>query len=771
MPQIPQCLETFIKIVRADETGKIRTLQDLWRQDHDEILKDLLNEIEETEGVQRAGTLEKANAARRDAINEKLRALDKEPTGEKQAERRCLCLHAIEEHLDRDAIEDAIDKTFAEEGNLDQSAYADALENRLEKLYPDSAPRFVGEVIAFVSNLKPEERPESWDGVLTLPVRPTKAAKKKDQSMSGEQIFSKKFPMDDKLSSAFQEAYAAAKKGENWKQDFPASVRPKIEKLYPRANRKRVVLEGGNLGSEREKRFFYDACRALIEGDFTSLDPVIGDEACEARPPFVIDMWEQLQEFIREQGGGDKIRCLAHGYGRRHRNDTNRIIKDAQIVQDSAWSGAFVDFCEKFAKHVGDNARNYLKYCYANTIASVLAEDEWGIATYDRDKGVYTPDDKNERRKLLSDLSVDHIRAMAKGLLKEGEKHALFKEVCAVLDEVNVAKVEKVEDKYEKRVQCLPIYETMRTAIAWEFFRKRPIILSLYQIKCRPDGEIPRDHRYINDSDCAATYELVAVNTLRYVPDGKEGRFVPWVISSDNISKLPVETLKRPCLAVQAFHLVREGDDIPIVDDEADFSGLGDEYLKAVMSCDLSLLIQCYAAIHPVFAEPVMHPEEKKEIHGDGSLSYMESLYEKISKGEDWDEKPTRRSTIFSLMAPNTSLWAEYKFMRALAEKCGVRNKLYARRLLSQSWLEKLGGRQTVMARNLDSCAFTIHHMNTNSLEAVLERDKKALATSQVSRFHDLDDRKSYENPDAVKGAQEAKQQNKEKKKKKKKKK
>lgn len=67
-----------------------------------------------------------------------------------------------------------------------------------------------------------------------------------------------------------------------------------------------------------------------------------------------------------------------------------------------------------------------------------------------------------------------------------------------------------------------------------------------------------------------------------------------------------------------------------------------------------------------------------------------------------------------------------------------MQNKLYCSRLLGE-WIERLGGKQTLMARALDSCAFSIHHMNTNSFKVVSARDDAARKSDPLGRFHDID--------------------------------
>lgn len=467
----------------------------------------------------------------------------------------------------------------------------------------------------------------------------------------------------------------------------------------------------------------------------------------------------------------------------------------------SAWSKQFTDFCDRFKAFLNDEAAvRYLTYCYANTMASTLATDEWGMATYDRDRSVYSDQDKAERRMWLSESSVKRLRSMAAKVCELAETDdkdapALFKQVCEVLDQARVVKFD--EEKKQELVKCLPIYETMRTILAYELLQGRPIILSVYEIKCTPHDEIPgweqfnqkgkeeekdvKDYKSIyykkiNKGGYNATYSVEDVVTVLYQPDKEEKKFKPVVVRSKfrESGELDTETGDRPCLAIQAYHLFRDGDPIP-VDDEADLSKPGAGYLGALLSCDLALLVQCYAAIHPVYAgtsltqdgtllngkprkekkkeeeeKPEEKLEEKQDIErreddddeplNDEAVDHMKNVYEKVCGSLDqWANGDIkRRSSRFSLIAPVYTLWSEYEAMRNLAEKCGVQNKLYCSRLLGE-WIERLGGKQTLMARALDSCAFSIHHMNTNSFKVVSARDDAARKSDPLGRFHDID--------------------------------
>lgn len=517
---------------------------------------------------------------------------------------------------------------------------------------------------------------------------------------------------------------------------WPTKPKPKGGKVQKPKERTEGALR------ELERRFYYEAVIHLLLGEFTALDPVIGDEACEARPPILIDCWQILMDQ-EEDRLNYMIRCAIE-YRLRHRGDpeATQIRLESDFVEDYGWSVQFVEMCMNFSSKLNID---YLILCKANTAASELASDEWGMASFDRSKGLYSDQERAHRRSSLSALSVNSICTMAGTVLKNPNCDGpIFGEICHVLENTKVVKIEEIESRGGSssssgaqifKIHSLPIYEMMRTVVAYEYINSRPIILSVFQIECTPNGDT-------GDKECPATYKLKRVQTSYYKPNFEKNRFVPMEISS--LSKRDRE---RPCLAIQAYQLVSPLNEIPTLDGLF-FNSLGQGYEDALFSCDLSLLIQCYAAIHPIFAGD---PHVDNGEHIEDPLQFMEGLYDQActTKTEDWNEEPTRCSKIFNLVKPSRSLRQEYTFMRNLAIACDVGNKQYIKRLLGDTWAYL--NKKTLCARALESCGFAIHHMNMNSFNAVLKRDKACMRIPELQRFHEFDSKKSFGSLDPYK--------------------
>lgn len=646
-----------------------------------------------------------------------------------------LCKHYPEIYVEintdpnRNGIEDIIDGCNIDYASVqNKTEFAKLVEEAFGAYYPDPEPKEIGDIRNYCVRLK--EMPESYDALLNVQIEKKIPAEKKGGKPTIVKIpMTEEYPvlvgeygplLRDALHSGIDKARSGAAK--DWKKNFGVGFNEITAKLFPKPSN-RFIRDDLSDGGQRENLFIYDACAALLKGDFTRLDPVIGDEACEERPPIVIDLWEALTDYVQNV---EDIKVLLQGYLDRHKDDEDRVSSKVKFASDSDWSNKFITVCSDFAKSAKLDIPvfDYLKSCYANTTASVLAADEWGMASFDRDRAVYDANAKENCREMLSVMSVTQMQRMAVHVVKSGKVYGrIFEQIIEVLNRIKATKKDAL-------VKSLPIYEVMRTVLAYEYVKERPIILTVHQIRCTPNGDM-------NDPECTATYDLVDIDTYYYKPQSGKFHAVPLLGLSDNEKS-------RPCVAIQAYHVVTSGNIIPNIGDGLDFSALGDGYRDVIAACDLSLLVQCYAAIHPIFAGEVIL-EDSKVLDMDSSLEYMNGLYGSVfgTEGTDWDEAPTRRSALFKLAEPQYSLAAEYNALRRLAIACGLVNKQYIKRLLGNQWAKLK--KKTLCARSLDSCAFSIHHINTNSLNNIIERNRTSLGIKSLGRFHEFDSKQSYQ--------------------------
>src|SRR5690606_32888118 len=188
--------------------------------------------------------------------------------------------------------------------------------------------------------------------------------------------------------------------------------------------------------------------------------------------------------------------------------------------------------------------------------------------------------EKSQRRSFLAGISVEKVITMADFVARNCPKESA-KIAQQVLEILKTSSVVKIDDSAE--IRLLPIYETMRTVLAYECLKQRPIILSVYQMSCEPyEGE-------------SAKYRLAAIHTLVYKLRG--GKLTP---VKEEIDK------DRPCVAFQAYQMVNSSLPIKCPDGAEFFAGSDDSvYIEGLKTCDLALLIQIYAALHPPYASPL----------------------------------------------------------------------------------------------------------------------------------------------------------------------
>jgi hypothetical protein len=617
-------------------------------------------------------------------------------------------------------FEDIIDGVFKTHGNgCGQEAYFFHLMTALEVLWPPKQPEIVGKIVRVLGNRVNEVY------VIDLNTLP--------QDLQ-EEIRRLEFPLQDNILTCLGVAHNAMAQAIS-KLDLSKDLGNKagqLKRIISEFNKEaakfwplpkpikpvetpKVKVRDGELLAFMESFFHYDAICDLIFCRFTNLDPVIGDEACEARPSALIDICEVMFSLIPM----DELKCLAFGYQLRHCGDPDpaQFWTVKQRQREGRWSREFMDFCDGvlIPKCGGQMVKDYLTYCKANTLASAMVTDEWQIVSYDRDKGVYGAF-KPECRSKLTKCSVVNIRNMAQFVMEKTPNPSLG-QVCQVLHLANAAKMDG-----DKPILSLPIYETMRTVLAYELLKGRPLVVSINEIIVDQNAE---------------TYTLHDVYTLAYTANRQKGRF--------EIGDFSALDKNKPCLSFQCYRLVNVNQPILAPDGADFFTRTGHEFLEIFKTCDFALQTMIYAAIHPVLAGKAILEGETVEAsnHGlDAELAWQTTAVGGNNFGGAVDF--TRTSVNFSLLDPVCDLAAEYLSFQHLAASCGLGNK---------QLLTRPGGGQ-VCVRTLESCAFTIHHINLQSPLMVEERDNKARATiaqGPLLRYHNFDNRKSYGNMDDAK--------------------
>lgn len=608
----------------------------------------------------------------------------------------------INKHSDRNDIENIIDNVNKYCRGWSYPDFLKFLEDRFNKYYPDQEPPILGDI---KQSLQQAVDLPSWEELLA-----------EKTLTASDRVFI------ENVRRAYEEAVEAC--GTDLIQ-IRRVFGDQLKQMFPRQDRSFAAPV-----DEIMKRTWNFAVAALARSEFTRFDPVIGDEACEARPPFIIDAWEVLEKSFNLP----MVRRLADAYVARHEKRYTTYDLKGPGTEESAWTQKFVDVAARFRKELvahWPGADEYLALCYANTAASYMAVDEIQMASFDRERNPFggTPDEiRNKRVKIQSELSicsVAYLKKLAEDLACGSNK--MLAEIAAFLRNLNFARKDKGLPIY-----CLPIYETMRTVLAHEARKKRSIILSLYQIDCNPqaaDREIAKGKIIPGGAEYTAR-----VKTLFFTPDGN-GVY--------RVAEAPKEEDgDRPCLAIQAYQLRNMKTKMMAAGDGVTgFDAAGEEYFKLIERCDLALLVQAYAAAHPVLPRAV--PDQGEEL--------FQKLYPTVG---ETPESVTRLSEL-QLLTREQDRALEHAVMKQLAESCDMGGKQYIERLIGDNWAHLGLDAESYCIRSATPCSFSVHHMNVNTWNTVRARDAQANSVTEkisLPRFHAFNDGSSFEDIERTPG-------------------
>lgn len=481
--------------------------------------------------------------------------------------------------------------------------------------------------------------------------------------------------------------------------------------------------------------YFIKACWYLLNKQFEDLDPVIGDEACEARPPFIIDMWFKLDKAQKASGETPEtfVKWFQF-YEMRHR----KYGSEEGIDRVESWSTKqIVDF---FHTVFTEKEREYLGAAVGCVMSGVMFRDEWGLESFERARAM-KPEDKERFRNILGAQSTENVLIMARALRDENETVELFKDIVKLLEGVEAlregeAKRELAEEEAKQDaggIRCLPIYETMRTVLAWEFKCDRPIMLSIWQIKCTESEKNTDGVAAQTPLNRNARYECEDVTILYLRPNSETGKYEYCEAGED--------WKDRPMVHFKAYHLVNDKDPIEENVHGPSLAPIGDDYIHAIKEIDFGVLLQCYAAVHP----PIPHKAElwigHQKFLSEQHVAAIEGFYREElgqEQGERlFDENGLSRKNIsFSLMRPEYRLQDEYFALSRIGDNACVKNKQYIIRCLGDDWAHEF---KTQAYRSLESCAFSIHHIHVETPAQMQKNRSKYLEKRELPRFHNFD--------------------------------
>jgi hypothetical protein len=149
-----------------------------------------------------------------------------------------------------------------------------------------------------------------------------------------------------------------------------------------------------NAFDELLKRHQHEAVNRLIRGDFTDLDPSIGDMSCQMHALSLLNMYWTVQEYLNKEEKLQYVLAIVGKYNDAHRNDKNdkevRTLADLENPDPShprEYDALFVELNEI----LGNDNLELLGLFYSLTVSNTLWKDEFGATFYCLHRNTFGP--------------------------------------------------------------------------------------------------------------------------------------------------------------------------------------------------------------------------------------------------------------------------------------------------------------------------------------------------------------------------------------------
>src|ERR1700744_804422 len=117
----------------------------------------------------------------------------------------------------------------------------------------------------------------------------------------------------------------------------------------------------------------------IITGDLSKFDPLIGDMSCEMRPPFLIDMYWEVQDYLKRENRLEDAMAIANEYHIAHEHDMDsKAIRTPAHFDYKPHPTSYDDLFTELANVLGDANTQLLGLCYSLTVSNFHARDEFG---------------------------------------------------------------------------------------------------------------------------------------------------------------------------------------------------------------------------------------------------------------------------------------------------------------------------------------------------------------------------------------------------------
>lgn len=451
-----------------------------------------------------------------------------------------------------------------------------------------------------------------------------------------------------------------------------------------------------NALDELLKRHQHEAINRLIRGDFTDLDPRIGDMSCQMRVLSLLDMYRTVQNYLNKEEKLQYALAIVEKYNDAHRNDKNdKKVRTLADLENPDHPREYDALFAELNEILGNDNLEYLGLFYSLTVSNALWRDEFGTTFYCLHRNLFGPaiggdprypeflqDRLPILRSKLAKHCVDYFYNLVKASLCSNTNRVIAGSM-ATFGEQSVKAVHKMTSHIEQRrpgiddiplVACHPL---TRAVLLSEFKAGRSIIIIVRRIQIQPS--IPS----------GPTYSLSDVRALYYEADKDQGTYKlsPTIAPSQE---------KVPCLTFNCWNTFQTGT-----------SGTGlnaadnTEYFDALSRCDVVWLINTCAAVHPQF------PGNAKVKSPD-----LYPMYEAICGENCRTFDYSREScTGFSLkeQTPNNerpTLLEEWKMAEELASRHSFKDKVF---------ITRTGNSHTAHLRIDCSADFSVGHVMVSS--------------------------------------------------------
>jgi hypothetical protein len=478
------------------------------------------------------------------------------------------------------------------------------------------------------------------------------------------------------------------------------------------------------------KRHQHEAINRLIRGDFTDLDPRIGDMSCQMRVLSLLDMYWTVQDYLNKEEKLQYALAIIEKYNDAHRND--KSDKEVRILADLENPDHPREYDALFAELneiLGNDNLEFLGLFYSLTVSNSLWRDEFGTTFYCLhrnlfgpaicgDSGLRYPEFLQDRlpilRSKLAKHCVYYFYNLVKALLCSNINRVNAGSIPTVGEQL-VEAVHKMTSYIEQRrpgiddiplVACHPL---TRAVLLYEFKAGRPIIMIVRRIRIQPS--IPS----------GLTYSLSDVRALYYEADKDQGTY--------KLSRTIAPSQEKvPCLTFNCWNTFQTGT-----------SGTGlnaadsTEYFDALSRCDAVWLINTCAAVHPPF------PGNAKLKSPDLYPMY-EAIYGENCRTFDFSREGC---TGFSLKEHTPSnerptLLEEWKLAEELASKHSFKDKVF---------ITRTGNSHTAHSRIDCPVDFSVGHVMVSSgvqakafCSGLMDRHKSGSTVigPHVTRIHEV---------------------------------